>query len=82
MADVWISVQAIGGVGSEVEISAQEAKHALGARRLGTGDSVTFFDGFGTTASAEIIDGRSRLRATRTRAARHRADAMSVRDAR
>ena len=49
MADVWISVQAIGGVGSEVEISAQEAKHALGARRLGTGDSVTFFDGFGTT---------------------------------
>lgn len=60
MADVWISVQAIGGVGSEVEISAQEAKHALGARRLGTGDSVTFFDGFGTTASAEIIDGRSR----------------------
>ena len=36
MADVWISVQAIGGVGSEVEISAQEAKHALGARRLGT----------------------------------------------
>ncbi len=60
MADVWISVQAIGAVGSEVEISAQEAKHALGARRLGTGDIVTFFDGFGTTASAQIVDGRSR----------------------
>ncbi len=60
MADVWVYAPVLGAVGSTVDISASEAKHAFGARRLRAGDSVTFFDGVGSTAIAEILDGRSR----------------------
>ncbi len=60
MADVWIYSPILGAVGSLIDIPASEAKHAIGSRRLGTGDIVTFMDGAGATAVAEIIDGRSR----------------------
>lgn len=79
MSDVWIYAEALGAIGSDVEIAASEAKHAMGARRLGTGDSVTLFDGMGTTAYATILDGRSRHG---ERAARVHAVASNPRPAR
>ncbi len=38
-----------------VELSAAEAQHAAGSRRLGPGDAITLFDGAGTLAHAHIV---------------------------
>lgn len=49
--------------GRQIELSAAEARHALGARRLRTGEPVVLFDGAGTEADARIVSagGRERL---------------------
>ena len=46
-----------------IELSAAEARHALGARRLRVGEPVVLFDGCGTEADARIVsaNGRERL---------------------
>lgn len=41
-----------------VEVSPEEARHALAARRLRSGDRLTLFDGIGTEADAVITSAR------------------------
>jgi 16S rRNA (uracil1498-N3)-methyltransferase len=60
MSSLWLHIPAIPAVGDSIEISRDEARHALGARRLGPGDAVTLFDGQGSVADARIGDARTR----------------------
>jgi 16S rRNA (uracil1498-N3)-methyltransferase len=60
MASPWFFVEVLPGAGSAVALDPREAKHALGARRLGAGDEVVLFDGRGGLAKAAIEAGRSR----------------------
>lgn len=54
MSVPWFHVEALPGSGEIVLLDKKEAKHALGARRLGDGDEVVVFDGHGAWASARI----------------------------
>jgi len=54
----WIHVQTLPHAGGgTVDISAEEARHAAGSRRLRSGDAVTLFDGQGTVAAATLAVG-------------------------
>jgi 16S rRNA (uracil1498-N3)-methyltransferase len=54
----WIHVQTLPHAGGgSVAISADEARHAAGSRRLRGGDAVTLFDGQGTVAAAHLVVG-------------------------
>lgn len=44
--------------GSEVELDADEARHAAGSRRLRSGDEVVLFDGRGLVAHARLVESR------------------------
>jgi len=55
MSAPWIHVPALASSGGgSVAISADEARHAAGSRRLRDGDAVTLFDGQGSVAPAHL----------------------------
>ena len=60
MSAPWFHVPSVPGEGGQVALDRDEAKHALGVRRLGAGDGVTVFDGRGTVADASIEPARTR----------------------
>lgn len=60
MSVPWFHVPSVPGEGAQVALDRDEAKHALGVRRLGAGDGVTVFDGRGTVADASIEPARTR----------------------
>lgn len=57
MSAAWFHVPSLTG-GGIVWIPKDEAKHALGARRLGPGDAVTLFDGSGHVGTGTVTDQR------------------------
>jgi len=58
MSGPWIHVPALSSPGGgRVAISADEARHAAGSRRLRDGDAVTLFDGRGAVAAAHLLVG-------------------------
>ncbi|MFM7134567.1 MAG: RsmE family RNA methyltransferase [Planctomycetota bacterium] len=59
MSSLWLHVDEVPEAGSWAEISREEARHAFGARRLGTGDAITLFDGRGTFAEARLAEERT-----------------------
>lgn len=54
MSHDWFYHEHIPSVGATAELDAAEARHALGARRLQVGESITLFDGQGTSAIAAL----------------------------
>lgn len=60
MSETWLHVDPLCGPGERVELDAEEARHASGARRLGPGDAVTLFDGRGGLAHATLDETTSR----------------------
>lgn len=50
----WFFTTEIPEVGATLTLNPREAKHALGARRLGEGEVLTLFDGQGVVATAHI----------------------------
>jgi 16S rRNA (uracil1498-N3)-methyltransferase len=60
MSTPWFHVTSLPAVGDSIFLDRDEAKHALGVRRLGAGDGVTVFDGRGGIAEATITGERSR----------------------
>lgn len=67
MSVPWFHVPSVPGEGAQVALDRDEAKHALGVRRLGAGDGVTVFDGRGTVAEASIEPARTREGGTMVR---------------
>ncbi|MSR18087.1 MAG: 16S rRNA (uracil(1498)-N(3))-methyltransferase [Phycisphaerales bacterium] len=59
MTAVWFHHQGPWMSGETVRLSREETKHALGSKRLESGDEVTLFDGLGRTAVASITDDRA-----------------------
>jgi len=57
---LWLHAELIPAVGDTIALSRDEARHALGARRLAAGDEVTLFDGHGTVAEARLTGERGR----------------------
>ncbi|MBM4110616.1 MAG: 16S rRNA (uracil(1498)-N(3))-methyltransferase [Phycisphaerae bacterium] len=57
MSAAWFHVPSL-DASSIAWIPKDEAKHALGARRLGAGDSVTLFDGAGNVGVGVVTDQR------------------------
>lgn len=57
MSEAWFHVPSLEGAGI-VWIPKDEAKHALGSRRLGAGDAVTLFDGAGHVGAGSVTDQR------------------------
>jgi 16S rRNA (uracil1498-N3)-methyltransferase len=57
MSAAWFHVPSLAEAGI-VWIPKDEAKHALGARRLGPGDAVTLFDGAGHVGTGVVTDQR------------------------
>ncbi|MBM4051525.1 MAG: 16S rRNA (uracil(1498)-N(3))-methyltransferase [Planctomycetes bacterium] len=57
MSTAWFHVPSLEDAGI-VWIPKDEAKHALGARRLGAGDAVTLFDGAGHVGRGVVTDQR------------------------
>ena len=57
MSAAWFHVPSLSDSGI-VWIPKDEAKHALGARRLGPGDAVTIFDGAGHVGAGVVTDQR------------------------
>jgi 16S rRNA (uracil1498-N3)-methyltransferase len=57
MSAAWFHVPSLAEA-SIVWIPKDEAKHALGARRLGPGDAVTLFDGAGHVGTGVVTDQR------------------------
>jgi 16S rRNA (uracil1498-N3)-methyltransferase len=57
MSAAWFHVPSLADAGI-VWIPKDEAKHALGARRLGPGDAVTLFDGSGHVGAGVVTDQR------------------------
>ncbi|MBI1302597.1 MAG: RsmE family RNA methyltransferase [Phycisphaera sp.] len=57
---LWLHAPLIPAVGDTIALSREEARHALGARRLAAGDEVTLFDGHGSVADARITGERGR----------------------
>jgi 16S rRNA (uracil1498-N3)-methyltransferase len=60
MSCPWFHVPALPAVGDLVALDRDEAKHAIGVRRLGAGDRVTLFDGIGGRADAVLTGDRDR----------------------
>lgn len=60
MSIPWFHAAMIPEVGDVVVLDRDEAKHALGVRRLGPGESVTVFDGAGGVARAVLCGDRAR----------------------
>lgn len=60
MSCPWFHVPSLPTAGGSVTLDRDEARHALGVRRLGAGDAVTLFDGEGSVADAVIAAGRDR----------------------
>jgi 16S rRNA (uracil1498-N3)-methyltransferase len=54
MANPWFLVESVPDPGGEVVLDREEARHALGSRRLEAGDPVTLFDGRGRVGQATI----------------------------
>ena len=54
MPTAWFHVPHLPEPGDVAALDKREAKHALGPRRLETGDEVVLFDGAGTFAAATI----------------------------
>jgi 16S rRNA (uracil1498-N3)-methyltransferase len=74
MSCPWFHVSSIPPAGGSVALDRDEARHALGVRRLGPGDPVTLFDGAGSVADAVIAPERDRAGGTMVKV-------TSVRDA-
>ncbi len=51
----WFHTTSLPGEGEILTLGAKEARHAVGARRLGEGDVLTLFDGQGVVATARIV---------------------------
>ena len=60
MSTPWFHVPRLPSVGETLALDRDEAKHAVGVRRLGAGDGVTVFDGSGGIAQAAITGDRDR----------------------
>ena len=60
MSCPWFHVPSVPAPGSSVALDRDEAKHALGVRRLGAGDVVVVFDGCGSAADAALTGERDR----------------------
>lgn len=60
MSAPWFHVRSVPAAGGTVTLDRDEARHALGVRRLGEGDPVTVFDGAGTVAHAVLAAERAR----------------------
>jgi 16S rRNA (uracil1498-N3)-methyltransferase len=60
MSMPWFHVQRLPAPGEVIALDRDEAKHAMGVRRLGEGDGVTVFDGGGGVAQAAITGERDR----------------------
>jgi 16S rRNA (uracil1498-N3)-methyltransferase len=60
MSCPWFHVGALPAAGDLVSLDRDEAKHAIGVRRLGAGDRVTLFDGAGGRADAVLTGDRDR----------------------
>ncbi len=60
MSEPWFFVDALPAPGERWMLSRDEAKHAMGSKRLGPGDAVVLFDGAGRIARASL--GSERLR--------------------
>ena len=60
MSCPWFHVPSVPVPGSSVALDRDEAKHALGVRRLGAGDVVVVFDGRGSAADAALTGERDR----------------------
>ena len=58
MSTPWFHVTSLPAAGDSIVLDRDEAKHALGVRRLGAGDGVTVFDGRGGIAEATITGER------------------------
>ena len=54
MANPWFLVETVPEPGGEVRLDREEARHALGSRRLDAGDEITLFDGRGRIGQAMI----------------------------
>lgn len=67
MAEPWFYFPQLDAGLAEVMLSADEAQHAAGARRLHEGDRVTLFDGKGLRATGEISALTSRPRSVSIR---------------
>lgn len=60
MTSPWFFLSALPAIGESWPLPREEAKHALGAKRLQAGDEVVLFDGRGEVADARI--GAARMR--------------------
>lgn len=60
MSCPWFHVPSVPPPGSTVALDRDEARHALGVRRLGAGDVVVVFDGRGSAADAALTGERDR----------------------
>ena len=60
MSCPWFHVAVLPAAGDLVSLDRDEAKHAIGVRRLGSGDRVTLFDGAGGRADAVLTGDRDR----------------------
>ena len=58
MSCPWFHVPVLPAAGDLVGLDRDEAKHAVGVRRLGAGDRVTLFDGAGGRADAVLTGDR------------------------
>lgn len=58
MSCPWFHVPSVPPPGSSVALDRDEAKHALGVRRLGAGDVVVVFDGRGSAGDAALTGER------------------------
>jgi 16S rRNA (uracil1498-N3)-methyltransferase len=56
MSHAWFHIPEIPQCGERVTLDERESRHASGARRLRTGETITVFDGRGRVASATIAD--------------------------
>lgn len=60
MTTDWFYMPDIPAPGEQAELDRDEARHALGSRRLTEGDVMTLFDGRGTVAAATIVSSSKR----------------------
>ena len=62
MTEPWFYQPHLPEAGASLTLSGREARHALGARRLQTGDHLTLFDGRGGVAHALVASAEGRQR--------------------
>jgi 16S rRNA (uracil1498-N3)-methyltransferase len=55
MSESWFFLATVPRMGDRAMLDERESRHAAGARRLRAGETITVFDGKGTTASATIL---------------------------